>query len=159
MAFSTLQHTATHCHTLQHSATHCEYTVPIFGSAHGIQHTAIHCNTLPHSATHCSTLQLTVTYCNTLRHTATQCNTLSHTQYQYLAVLMAFSTAAPYRLPAYSNKWLNFNLSVAVLASLLLTFAVEGRGLLSFVSLSCIELQCVAVCCSVLKSVAVYYSV
>ena len=103
---------------------------------------AAHCNTLQHTATHCNTLQLT-----------------ANTQYQYLAVLMAFSTAAPYRLPAYSNKWLNFNMSVAVLASLSLTFAVEGRGVLSFVSLCCIELQCVAVCCSVLQCVAVNWKV
>jgi len=54
-------------------------------------------------------------------------------QYQYLAALISFSSGAPYRLPAYSNYWLVFNLSVAVIVCLALTFAVEGGGLLDLI--------------------------
>lgn len=54
-------------------------------------------------------------------------------QYQYLAALIAFSSGAPYRLPAYSNYWLVFNLSVAVVVCLVLTFAVEGGGFLDLI--------------------------
>ena len=50
-------------------------------------------------------------------------------QFQYLAAVVALSTGAPYRLPAHTNRWLCFNLAVAVFVCLVLTFAVDGGGL------------------------------
>ena len=52
-------------------------------------------------------------------------------QYQYLAVLVAFSSGAPYRLPAYSNRWLAANFIGAVIATTILTLVVgPGWGVL-----------------------------
>ena len=54
-------------------------------------------------------------------------------QYQYLAALIAFSSGVPYRLPAYTNYWFIFNLAIAVVVCLALTFAVDGAGPLTFI--------------------------
>jgi len=102
---TTLQHTATPCHSLphplQHTATHyntmvlVHHVIPVFCHINTLQHPATPCNTLQHPATPCNTLQqvvipwywyimwylysVTSTPCNTLQHTATPCSTLQHT--------------------------------------------------------------------------------
>ena len=94
---SRLQHTtipiATHCSTLQHTATHCHS----FSSQRSIlspaTHSATHCNTLQytrcntHTVTNCNSLQYTAAHCNSLQLTATHCNTLQHTATHYRCTL------------------------------------------------------------------------
>ena len=51
-------------------------------------------------------------------------------QFQYLAAIIAFSSGPPYRQPAYTNIYLDINLTMAILASLAITIGVQTGGLL-----------------------------
>jgi len=109
MHCNTLQHTATHCNTLQHTSTSyqqrrkqccwkCTLTC-MKSSSHcnALQHTATHCNTLQHTTAHKDKLTVAtetvllevytdlqekeLTMQHTATHcTATHCNTLQHTR-------------------------------------------------------------------------------
>jgi len=74
---------------------------------------------------HCNTLQHTATHCNTLQHTATHCNTLQHT------VISGHLSSWD---PQYMSQTHN-------------TRSIIERC----IAVYCSELQCVAVCCSVLQ--------
>jgi magnesium-transporting ATPase (P-type) len=51
-------------------------------------------------------------------------------QFQYLAAIISFSSGPPYRQPAYTNIYLDINLTIAILASLAITIGVQAGGLL-----------------------------
>jgi magnesium-transporting ATPase (P-type) len=51
-------------------------------------------------------------------------------QFQYLAAIISFSSGPPYRQPAYTNIYLDINLTMAILASLAITIGVQAGGLL-----------------------------
>ena len=116
------------------------------------QHTATHCNTLQHTATHCNTLQHTATHCNTLQHTATHLN-----RPPVLAQLKVFRRRDKHKFVCISLPEPHDHSSEQILRVRQLIGRecrrqrICGMPLLQFVAVSCCELQCVAVCSSMLQ--------
>ena len=116
------------CNTLQHTATHCTT----------LHHTATHCNALQHTVTHCNALQQTTPHCNTLRYTAAHCNILQHT---------ATHCNALHHPATHCNT-----VVVLVVEGFCALPSPSLHNTVQCVAVRCIELQCIAECCSVLQN-------
>jgi len=127
-----------------------------------LQHTATHCNTLQHTATHSNTLQHIATYCNTLQHIATHCNTPS------TSVPSRAGGEASARATETTSSSLSAMPPDEYFHRLQVQCAAVCCSVVHRVAVCCCQhfcprcplmLQCSAVCCSVLQRVAACCSV